>query len=500
MIPNYDTKELEPEIIKFWEKKKIYQKTKKKNKGKKKFYFLQGPPYTSGRLHMGHAWNSGMKDQILRYKRLRGFDVWDRGGYDMHGLPTELKVQALHNLETKEDIEHFGLEKFADECMKFAVENADLMSQDLWRMGVWMDHENAYMPVKNEYMENEWWLIKTANENNRLYRGLRTLPWCASCETAVAKHEQEYKTVKEISIFVKFQVKDKENEYLIIWTTTPWTIPFNLAIMVNPELDYVKCKVGDEYWIMAKQLSAPIVANFTKEKYEVVEEFKGEALEGLEYIHPLQDQIPDFKGLKQAHPKVHTVILSKEFVDTTAGSGLVHSAPGCGPEDFEVCYKFDIPPFNNLSEQGIFPETMGKFANLKAKKDDQKFIKALEDCKSLIAMTEVEHEYAHCWRCKQPVIFRATKQWFLKIEDLRDEMIRSNKDVNWVPKQSQESYNLWTKNLRDNSITKQRFWGTPAPIWVNTEDEKDYILIGSDRKSTRLNSSHTDISRMPSSA
>ncbi|MBW2996558.1 isoleucine--tRNA ligase [Candidatus Woesearchaeota archaeon] len=478
-IGNYDAQKVEKGVLKFWEENDIYPKLKKAREKGKLFYFLQGPPYTSGRLHMGHAWNSAMKDMVLRYKRLRGFNVWDRGGYDMHGLPTELKVQADLKLEKKEDIEKFGLKKFADECMKFAVKNAGLMSKDLWRMGVWMDHENAYMPVKNDYIENEWWLIKTAHDNGRLYRGLRTLSWCASCETAIAKHEQEYKTVKETSIFVKFPIKDRDKEYLIIWTTTPWTIAYNLAIMVNPELDYVKCKVGNEYWIMAKQLSAPIVNNFTKHKYEVVEEYKGKQLEGVEYVHPWESEIPDFKELKEKYPKVHTIILSKEFVDTSAGSGLVHSAPGCGPEDFEVCYQNNIPPFNNLSEQGVFPESMGRFKGLTAKKDDDKFVEALKDAGVLIAVSEVEHEYAHCWRCKKPVIFRATKQWFLKIEDLKEKMIKANQDVHWVPKQGKESYDLWTENLRDNSITKQRFWGTPAPIWMNVENEEDYIVVGS---------------------
>jgi isoleucyl-tRNA synthetase len=486
MLPNYNALEIESEILKFWEENKIYPKSKKKNKGNEKFYFLQGPPYTSGRLHMGHAWNSGMKDMVLRYKRMRGFDVWDRGGYDMHGLPTELKVQALHNLNQKEDIEKFGLKKFADECMKFSTENADIMSKDLWRMGVWMDNENAYMPVKNEFMEGQWWLIKKAHENGRLYKGFRTLSWCASCETALAKHEQEYKSITENSIFLKFRRKNSQNEYFIVWTTTPWTIAFNMAIMVNPNLKYVKCKVGNEFWIMAKQLAAPIIANFTESGYEAVEEFFGDTLDKAEYVHPWEDIIPEFKELKENYPRTHTIILSKEYVDTTAGSGLVHSAPGCGPEDFEVGRKYNIPPFNNLSEQGIFPESMGKFAGLAAKKDDKKFIEALAESGALIAETPVDHDYAHCWRCKQPVIFRATEQWFLKIEDLKDSMVAANQEVNWIPNESKESYNLWTRNLRDNSITKQRFWGTPAPIWVNVDDDGDYIVIGSAEELKKL--------------
>ena len=265
------SKETEEEILKHWEAKDIYEKVKEKNKGKEKFYFLQGPPYTSGRLHIAHAWNNSAKDIVMRYKRMRGFDVWDRAGYDMHGLPTENAVMKKLGLKTKEEIIVYGMDKFIKECIKFSSDNALVMDKDLWRMGVWMDYDKAYWPIKKYYIEGEWWLIKKAHESKRLYKGKKVMTWCASCETALAKHELEYETDSDNSIFLKFQVEDKPNEHLIIWTTTPWTIPYNLAVMVNPELDYVRAEVEGEIWIVSKALVNVLVKGLTGKDYKIIE-------------------------------------------------------------------------------------------------------------------------------------------------------------------------------------------------------------------------------------
>ncbi len=469
----YNFKEVEKEILEFWKKKKIYEKSITLNARGKKFYFLDGPPYTSGRIHIGTAWNKAIKDAFLRYKRMQGFNVWDRAGYDMHGLPIELKVEKKLGIKSKEEIPKFGVAKFIQECKSFAVENMKLMNEDFTKMGVWMDFDNAYQPIKNSYMEGEWWLVKKAHENNRLYKGKKVMHWCSHCATALAKHELEYKIIKDYSIFLKFKIKNAqkskisgtsgtENEYLIIWTTTPWTIPFNLGIMVNPELDYVKAEVNGEIWIIAKGLVGPFMGLIDK-KYKVIKEMKGTELEGTEYIHPLADEI-DYSKLKEKHPKIHTVLLSKEYVDLSAGSGLVHMAPGCGPEDQEVGKRNNILPFNTLDEFGVFKE-MGKFTNYIAKKDDNRFIEVFKDKLCLITTTKVDHDYAHCWRCKNPVIYRATDQWFFKIEDLREKMQKLNKKVLWVPKFGKKGFDEWVENLKDNGITRQRYWGTPVPIW-----------------------------------
>ena len=477
----YDPQKIEEEIIEFWKKNNIYQIVRDSTKGKKPFYFLQGPPYTSGKLHAGHAWNNSMKDSVLRYKQMNGFEVWDRAGYDMHGIPTASKVQKELNLKTKEDIEKYGLAKFAKACINFSKKHAKVMNEDLFRLGIWMDYENAYMPIEEDWIESVWWLIKRAEEEGRLYEGKKTMTWCPTCETALAKHECEYKKVKDKSIYVKFKIREKENEYLLIWTTTPWTIPFNLAVMVNPEIDYIKAKVENEVWIIAKELADSLIKDKLEKDYTILEEFKGKDLEHLEYAHPFENEIKDYKKLKQNHEKVHTVLLSKEYVTTEAGTGLVHCAPGCGPEDYEVGHKNNIPPYNEVGHTGKFNSGMGKFTNLIAKKDDNKFIDELENLGALITTEIVEHDYAHCERSNDPVIFRTTNQWFFKVEDLKEKMISYNKKIHWVPKTVENSYISWLENLRDNSITKQRFWGTPVPIWKCTKC-KEYKVISTKKE------------------
>ena len=476
--------EHEAEIFKFWQDNEIYKKIKERNNKGKKFYFLDGPPYTSGRVHVGTAWNKALKDMILRYKRMRGFNVIDRAGYDMHGLPTENATERKLGIKSKDEIPKMGVDKFVKACKDLSQENLKIMNEDFKRMGVWMDFDYAYQTVSNDYIDGEWWLVKRAHENKRLYQGLRAMAWDWSHETALAKHELEYQVKTDKSIFVKMQIKGKENEYLVIWTTTPWTIPFNLGIMAHPEYEYVKCKIDneghEEYWIVAKDLANIFISSVAQKEFEIVEEFKGKKLEKTEYIHPFYNELKEhYDKLKDGHPNVHTVVMSDEFVDTSAGSGLVHMAPGCGPEDYEVGYRNNIPAWNLVEENARYPQSMGSFAKRHAIKDNHTFIDDLEKNGSLIATTEIEHEYPHGQRSHEPVIFRTTKQWFFKVEDLKEKMIEENNKVQWVPQAGYNAFNSWLNNLRDNSISKQRYWGTPLPVWKNTEDEDDYIVIGS---------------------
>ncbi|MBU1849195.1 MAG: isoleucine--tRNA ligase [Nanoarchaeota archaeon] len=478
MKESYDCKKVEEEILSFWKKKKIYDAAKKKNKGKKPFYFLDGPPYTSGKIHLGTAWNKALKDTVLRYKRMAGFDVWDRAGYDMHGFPISLKVRAKLGLKHLDEIEGYGVSKFIKECKKFAMTNMHSMSKDFQKMGVWMDFENAYYPLTKEFIEGEWWLVKQADKNKRLYKGEKVMHWCYDCTTSLSKHELEYELVEDDSIFVKLNVKGKENEYLVIWTTTPWTIPYNLAVMVNPELEYVKVDVEGETWIVAKLLANIFISTVCGKKFKILETFKGDKLNGLEYIHPLADELPIYKELKKTAPKIHTVILSKEYVDVSAGSGLVHCAPGCGPEDYEVGRREGLPPFNNLDEKGVFPKEMGKYSGWRAKIDDQRFVQELKDKNCILGVTKVEHDYAHCWRCHNPVIFRTTEQWFFKVEDLKEKMLKEHEKTYWVPEAAYNAFSSWLQNLRDNGITRQMYWGTPVPIW-QCDSCEHYEVIGS---------------------
>lgn len=497
MFSQYSPKELEPAILKYWQEQKVNEKRRKKNLDGPKFYFLEGPPYTSGRVHIGTAWQTSMKDIVLRYKRMQQFNVWDRMGYDMHGLPTEQKVMAKLNLKNKEEIERYGLKKFTDECEKFCSEMMQKMNEDFIRLGISMDFTDPYQPIKKEFMEGEWWLIKKAHEKGRLYQGLRTMQWDAATQTAVAKHEVEYKTIKDTSIYVKFLHQKKPNVYFIIWTTTPWTIPLNLAIMVNPDLTYVEVEVEikegnqkennkenkkenqkenkKETWIVAKELLENVMKKAKIEKFKIKKEYPGKELESQKYHHPLniQEYLP--KEL-QKNQKLFSILLSSEHVDTSAGTGLVHCAPGCGPEDYEVGHLNHLPPFNCVNEEGFF-ENFGEFTKWKAKTDDHKFIKAIDNASALIAKESYEHEYPHGERSHEPVIFRTTKQWFFKVEDLKEKMLKANESILWNPAAAKNGFNAWLENLRDNSITKQRYWGTPVPIWQAPDG--DYIVVGS---------------------
>jgi len=473
----YDFKKIEEEILKFWEKDKTYEKSKKKNVKGKKFYFLQGPPYTSGKIHIGHAWNNSLKDVILKYKRMKGFNVWARGGYDMHGLPTENAVQKKLGLKTKDEIEKIGVEKFIKECMKFSIEHMNYMNNDFWKLGVWLDHKNAYKPIEKNFISGEWAFFKKAWEQKRLYKGMKVMHWDAETETSLAKHELEYKNIKDNSIYVAFKLKNQEGS-LIIWTTTPWTLPFNLAIMVNPDINYVKTKIGKEIYYIAKDLLKEFEKIIGK-KTSIIQTIKGKNMEDWKYETPFYPELKkQYDSLKKKYKKIHSVILNKEFVTTETGTGLVHCAPGCGPEDQEAAKPYNIGVFNTLNEQGKF-ENMGKYSGWKAKVYDEKFIQELEKKKVLLEKKTIEHEYPHSWRSHKPVIFRTTEQWFLKTEDMIKDLLKFNKSVFWQPEKSGRSYMLWTKNLKDNGVTRQRFWGCPVPIWINEKNPEDYIVLGS---------------------
>ncbi len=487
MIENYDAPKVESKVMEFWKKYNIYEKVKAKNNGKKKFYFLDGPPYTSGKVHLGTAWNKALKDCLLRYKRMQGFDVWDRAGYDMHGMPIEHAVEKKLGLKHKNEIPVYGVANFVNACKEFSVNNMLSMNNDFKRLGVWMDFDNAYQSIQSNFIEGVWWLVKKAHENGRLYEGEKTMHWCSACATSLAKHELEYESINDTSIFVKFPVKGKKNEFLIIWTTTPWTIPFNLGVMANPNINYVKAKVEsesnenksneNEIWIFAEVLE-PVLFSLTQKKFLILEKLKGTSLFGLEYSHPFENDIPQFEDLKK-NIKVHTVVMSEEYVNTDQGTGLVHMAPGCGPEDYEVGHKYGIPPFNTLTERGIFDDTIEIFKGFVAKKDDERIVDEIRTRGFVAHETKIQHDYAHCWRCKNPIVYRTTTQWFFKIEDLKESMRELNKNIKWIPDfAGTRNFDNWLANLRDNGITRQRYWGTPLPIW-KCKQCNDFIVFGS---------------------
>lgn len=478
MLGKYEAEKLEHEVLDLWKKKKIYEKQKAKGKKGPKFYWICGPPYTSGKFHIGHFWNyAALKDPLFRYKRMKGFDVWDRGGWDMHGLPTARKVMAKLGLKSRDDVQKLGIGKFVTECEKFSVETMEQMTKDYVRWGVWYDHKNAYQPISQEYMESIWWGIKKANENGFLYEGDRVMAWCPESETVAAKHELEYVERTDESIFLKFKLKNS-NEFLVVWTTTPWTIPHNLGVMVNPDFEYAKCKVDGEVWIVAKELAEKLFDMLDK-KYEVVGVVKGKELEGMEYVPFLAEEVPELLKIKSKHKNAFTVMLSKEYVTLDVGSGLVHVAPGCGPEDQEVGSKYGLPAFNEVDERGIFSDKMGEFKGWKARSDDKKFSDYFERKGNLVHRIKYTHDYPIHERSKCEVIFRTTKQWFFAVEKVKDKLKKWNKTVKWVPEWAgSRTFESWIDNLKDIGITRQREWGTPVPVW-KCGSCGNFIVVGS---------------------
>ncbi len=462
MFPSiYSPKDVEREIAEFWEDNKIYEKVKRK--GDNVFFFVDGPPYTTGRIHLGTAWNKVIKDTILRYKRMRGYRVYDTPGWDMHGLPIEVKVEKELGIRNKREIEEYGIDRFVAKCMEYALRNKEMMTEQFKSLGVWMDWENPYMTIKAEYIDSAWWTVKRAYEQGLLERKLRVVNWCPRCETALADAEVEYKDKEDPSIYVKFPVKGERDTYIVIWTTTPWTIPANMAVAVHPKLEYAKfMAVRDgkvEYLIMAKDLGGAVLEKGGYESWEIVEEYMGKDLEGLEYEHPLADEVPIQK--KWSH-KVYTA----DFV-TAENTGCVHVAPGHGVEDFELGMKVGLEVFNPVDDRGVYGDEAGKYKGLHVFEANEVIIEDLRRKGLLLAEEKIVHRYGHCWRCKTPIIYRATEQWFLAVSKLRDKMVEEIDKVKWVPEWAGAArFKDWVKNARDWCISRQRYWGIPIPVWI----------------------------------
>ncbi|NVM28962.1 MAG: isoleucine--tRNA ligase [Candidatus Helarchaeota archaeon] len=475
--------ELEERILKFWDDKKIFEKIWEETKDLPDWKFIDGPPYTTGAIHLGTAWNKVLKDVVIRYTMLRKEKlVRINPGYDMHGLPIEVIVEKELGITNKKQIEdEFGIEKFIERCREFGINNLWKMNDQFKRLGCFYDWEKPYMTIHNRYIEGIWWALKQAWEKGYLFKGVKPLNTCPRCETALAKHEFEYYNVDDYALFVKFPVKGKKNEYLVIFTTTPWTLPANLAVMAHPTFTYVKCKVDEEIWIVAKQLTTFIKATLEKD-FEVIEEFLGEDLEGLKYEYPLAEELPRNVAFEKENDKVHTIILTDEFVTLEkGGTGLVHCAPGHGIEDFTAAgpqTKYSIPAFSPLDPAGKFTKEGGKYYGKFIKDADPIIIADLKKKGVLLSDAKLEHEYAHCWRCKSALIYRTIPQWFFKMTALNDLMVEENLKIYWQPEFAGRWFESWIKGLMDWCISRQRYWGTPLSIWECDKCD-DVEVIGS---------------------
>lgn len=458
---NFNAKEIEREVQEHWRINDTYATVKQHRIGGKPFFFVDGPPYTTGTIHLGTAWNKILKDSILRYHRMNGRNVIDRAGYDMHGLPIEVKVEQELGFTSKKDIEEYGIQKFIEQCREFAIKNKLLMDDQFTSLGVWLDFKNAYQTVKPEYIAAAWWTLARAQEKGMLERGHRVVNWCPRCETAIADAEVEYADENDPSVFVKFPLKGRTNEFLVIWTTTPWTLPANVAVAVAKDFEYAKvlAKKDDKetlLWIAEPLVKAVLKKGRCKD-YAILETKKGAVLVGWEYESPLASCVP-------LQREIEHKVLAADFV-ALENTGMVHIAPGHGWDDFVLGTKEGLPIVCPVDGAGKFKEEAGIFAGQFVRDSNENVLVALGD--HLFAKEIVTHRYGHCWRCKTPIIFRATSQWFLKISEMRDLMLAEVAKVTWYPDWAGSArFYDWIKDARDWCISRQRYWGIPIPVWV----------------------------------
>ncbi len=465
----YDPQKIEKEVHDFWTEVEAYSKVREHRKGGKKFFFVDGPPYTTGHIHLGTAWNKIIKDSILRYRSMNGFDIVDRAGWDMHGLPIEVKVEGALGFTSKKDIETYGVGNFIEKCKEFALTQKDDMTDQFQMLGAWLDWKDPYMTLRDEYIEAAWWTLKQAQDKKLLELGKRVVNWCPRCETAIADSEVEYEDRTDPSIFVKFKIKGEENTFVVIWTTTPWTIPSNVAVAVHPSFEYSKVKAvtsdgKEEVLIVASELMEGLLRKGRYVDYEVLDSMLGEDLTSLSYESPLSDMVP-----KQAAME-HGIYLA-DFV-TAENTGCVHIAPGHGMDDFDVGKKNGLPIFCPVGPDGRYTEEAGEYAGMHIREANKVIIEDLIERGNLLSEGTIEHRYGHCWRCKTPIIYLATEQWFIKIGELKEEMLSEIAKVKWYPEWAGSArFKDWVEGARDWCISRQRYWGIPIPVWkCNTCD------------------------------
>lgn len=470
----YNANEIEKKIQSFWEEINAYNTVREKRRGAKRFFFVDGPPYTTGHIHLGTAWNKVIKDSILRYRSMNGFDIIDRAGWDMHGLPIEVKVEEVLGFTSKKDIESYGVGNFINKCKEFALTQKDEMTKQFQALGAWLNWENPYMTLKDEYIEAAWWTLQQANNKNLLEEGKRVVNWCPRCETAIADSEVEYEDREDASIYVKFKLKNETNTFIVIWTTTPWTLPSNIAVAVHPEFEYAKVKATkangeNEILIFALQLVKDVLKKGRYVDFKILETMLGEHLVGLEYDNPLEDQIPKQQSITH---KVHLA----DFV-TAENTGCVHIAPGHGMDDFEIGVKNNLTIFCPVGSDGRYTEEAGEYADMHIREANPIIIERLIEKGLLLADGKITHRYGHCWRCKSPIIYLATLQWFLKISDLKEQMLSEIDKVAWYPNWAGSArFKDWVEGARDWCISRQRYWGIPIPVWRCNKCEKIEVI------------------------
>ena len=464
--PSQKFTEEEKNIRDFWEREHIFEKSIDSKAKGEPYVFYDGPPTANGKPHIGHVLTRVIKDMIPRYRTMKGYMVPRKAGWDTHGLPVELEVEKMLGLDGKEQIEEYGLEPFIDHCKESVWQYKEMWEDFSKTVGFWADMENPYVTYHNDFIESEWWALKQIFEKGLLYKGFKIVPYCLRCGTPLSSHEvaQGYKTVKERSAVVRFRVVG-EDAYFLAWTTTPWTLPSNVALCVNPHETYCKVTAADGYtYYMAEALLDTVLGKLGTDgqpAYTVLETYIGQDLERKEYEPLFPYAVPI---AEKQHKKAFYVVCD-EYVTMTDGTGIVHIAPAFGEDDSKVGKRYDLPFVQLVNGKGELTEET-PYAGVFVKNADPMVLKDLDAAGLLFDAPKFEHEYPHCWRCDTPLIYYARESWFIKMTDVRDDLIRNNDTINWIPESiGKGRFGDWLKNVQDWGISRNRYWGTPLNIW-----------------------------------
>lgn len=457
----------EQEILKLWQENNIFEKSLAKKSPQGDFVFYEGPPTANGKPGIHHVLARAFKDLIPRYKTMRGFHVERKAGWDTHGLPVELEVEKQLKLSSKKEVEEFGIKEFNAKCKESIWKYKEDWEKMTERIGFWIDLKNPYITYENNYIESLWWIIKEAYDKKLMYQGHKVIPQCPSCGTGLSSHEvaQGYKNVEENSVYVKFKLKGKDNEYILAWTTTPWTLPGNVALAVGEKIHYalIENKENSEKYILAKDLVEKVFGGNSTGSFTVVQDdIFGKDLIGLEY-EPLfsgvvTDKIENYQNAFKVYPA--------DFVSTEEGTGVVHTAVMYGQDDYDLGEKVGLPKIHSVNLDGTFNELVPKWQGKFVKDVEPEIIKDLAERGILFKTEKHSHDYPFCWRCDSPLIYYAKDSWFFKMSALREQLIKNNEEINWVPEHIKEGrFGEWLREIKDWAISRERYWGTPIPVW-----------------------------------
>lgn len=471
--PKLDVPAMEDNVLKFWTEQEIFKKTVDQRQGKPDYVFYEGPPTANGRPGVHHVLARAFKDMFPRYKIMRGYHVSRRGGWDTHGLPVEIEVEKQLGFTNKQQIEEYGVDKFNELCKKSVFNYIQEWEKLTDRIGFWVDLETAYVTYTNDYIESVWWILKNFWEKDLLFKGYKIVPYCPRCGTPLSDHEVAlgYEDAEDPSVFVRFPLVDKPDTYLLVWTTTPWTLPSNVAVAAHPDVDYVTVEHDNngvtEKLILAKSLLEKV---FRGEEVKVLDTYKGKKLNGLKY-QPLYTFMPVDK------PAYYVVM--GDYVTTEDGTGLVHTAPAFGQEDMETGKKYDLPVLLTVQPDGAFIPEITPWRGIFVKEADPLIIQELEARGLMFRSERFTHTYPFCWRCKTPLLYYARESWYIRTSAKKDSLVGLNKTIHWVPDHIQNGrFGNWLENNIDWSLSRERYWGTPLPVW-ECEGCHDRECVGS---------------------